>query len=247
MALTTLHKRKYYDIDPRFRFIIGFLFSFVLISIENERALLLSFILGLFYCLYCGKWKNAIGFILAYILLQYWAYKLLMQDEVSGMITGVIMFRRLMLIGVFITPLASVEIGALVAAMYKLKLPRMFIISIAIIFRFLPTIKEEYIAVRNSQKFRGIGRSIINVILHPVIFYETLLVPLTIRIMKISDELSASAMLRGADRKGNGTCYRDLKITALDCLILLFMLTSMSLIVLYNYNISISEVIAWLS
>ena len=237
MEFIALEKRKYWEIDPRFRFLIGFLFSFILIVLEKEIALFLSFTLGLSYCVYCGKWKNAIGFIIVYILLQYWAYKLLSKEEVSGMITGVIMFRRLLLIGVFLTPLASVEIGALVAAMYKLKLPRLFIISMAIIFRFLPTIKEEYIAVRTSQKFRGIGRSIINVILHPVIFYETLLVPLTIRIMKISDELSASAMLRGADRKSNGTCYRDIKISFLDYIILLIMIISMTLIVLINYNI----------
>lgn len=241
-SIITLRTRRFWEVDPRIKFLIGSFGSLFIIFIQNEMALLAAFAIALCWCTYCGKWKNALVFGVLFGLLQYWAYWMLSQETVSGLITSAVMLRRFMLIGAFTVPLASVEIGELVGSMYKLKLPRFVIITMAIMFRFIPTIREEYRAVRTSQKFRGIGRSIINVIFHPVIFYETLLVPLTIRIMKISDELSASAMLRGADRKGNGTCFRNVKITFSD--FILFMIISLAMVacLLINYDIILLEV-----
>lgn len=235
-------QRRFWEVDPRIKFIVAVLGSTMFIVVSKEVTLFSTFVIALIWCVYCGKWKNAVALAVVYGAFQYHSYMMLVSGSTSGMITTSTMFRRLLVIGAFMTPLVSSKISELIGAMYKLKLPRFVIIGMATIFRFLPTIKEEYIAVRNSQKVRGIGRSIINIILHPIIFYETLLIPLTIRIMKISDELSASAMLRGADRKGRGTCFTDVKITASDILILLFMLAGMVFALLLNYGIVVLEV-----
>ena len=235
-------QRRFWEVDPRIKFIVATLGSVLFIVVSKEITLLTTFIIALIWCVYCGKWKNVVGLAIIYGIFQYHTYTMLVSGSTSGMITTSTMFRRLLVIGAFMTPLVSSKVSELIGAMYKLRLPRFVIIGMATIFRFLPTIKEEYIAVRNSQKVRGIGRSIINVILHPIIFYETLLIPLTIRIMKISDELSASAMLRGADRKGRGTCFTDVKITVSDIFILLFMLIGMTFALLLNYEIIVLEV-----
>ena len=235
--IVSLKPRRFWKVDPRIKFILAFISSILIAVIESEIAFLMALVIGLMWCVYCGKWKNALQIGGIYILIQYWAYWMLQQETVSGMIVTTTMIRRFLLLGAFITPLASVKIGSLVAAMYKLRLPRFIIISMAIMFRFLPTIREEYRAVRTSQKFRGIGRSIISVLIHPIIFYETLLVPLAIRIMKISDELSAAAMLRGADRKGNGTCFRDVKIVFTDVVAILIVLIAMTVTMLVNYGV----------
>ena len=241
--IISLKARRFWEVDPRIKFILAFSSSVFLSLMESELAFFVAFGTALIWCVYCGRWKNAAQIGIIYMILQYWAYWMLQQEHVSGMIVAATMLRRFMLLGAFITPLVTVEIGSLVAAMYKLKLPRFLIITMTIIFRFLPTIREEYRAVRTSQKFRGIGRSIINVILHPVIFYETLLVPLMIRIMKISDELSAAAMLRGANRKGNGTCFRDVKIIPTDIIAFIFVLIGMTVSMMINYGILLEGVV----
>ena len=223
-------------VDPRIKFAVGSIGSIFMLFIQNEASLLITFLLAISWCIYCGRWKNATTYAVLYGLLYWWYLNLINSNEVSGVIISVILFRRFLLIGAFVTPIVSVDIGVLIAAMHKMKLPRFIIITMAIMFRFIPTLKEEYRAVRTSQKFRAIGRSIFNVILHPITFYETLIVPLAIRVMRIADELSASAMLRGADRKGNGTCFRVVKITFLDYLVFIIFLAVMSLSVFINYN-----------
>ena len=232
-----IRKRKFYEVDPRIRFIVGLFGGIGLLFIQNEVPLFIGFVFALLWCIYCGKWKNALSFGIVYGLLFWWYLALMSAEEVSGLVVSVVLFRRFLLIGAFLTPLISVETGALVASMHKMKLPKFAIMSMAILFRFIPTLKDEYRAVRTSQKFRGIGRSIINVILHPITFYETLIVPLAIRIMKISDELSASAMLRGADKKEKGTCFREVRVSVLDYLMLVAFLLVMTLCIMLNYNI----------
>ena len=225
-------------VDPRIRFLVGFLGAILMFFIQNEVSLFLVFSLSMVWCVYCGQWKKAVSFAVLYGLLFWWYLALIGGEEVSGIIVPVILFRRFLLIGAFITPLMSVDIGVLVASMHKMHLPRFIILTMAIIFRFFPTLREEYRLVRTSQKFRAIGRSIFNIILHPITFYETLIVPLAIRIMRISDELSASAMLRGADRKGNGTCFREVKITILDYFVFIIFLVGMGYGIMLNSGIS---------
>ena len=231
-----IKKRSWYMVDPRIRFFVAIIGGILMLFIQNELSLLIAFGLSIAWCVYCGKWKNAVTFCVLYGLLFWWSYSLMQEKEISGIIISVILFRRFLLIGAFLTPLATVDVGSLVASMHKMHLPRFFVMTMAITFRFIPTLKEEYRAVRTSQKFRAIGRTLWNVIIHPITFYETLIVPLAIRIMRISDELSASAILRGADRKGNGTCFRDVKITFLDFLVFIIFLLTMSFCVLLNYE-----------
>ena len=233
---TYIKNRTWYEVDPRIRLLIAIIGGVLMLFIQSEFSLLIAFCVSILWCVYCGRWQNAASFAVLYGLLFWWSSSLMKQEEVSGVIISVILFRRFLLIGAFLTPLASVDVGALVASMHKMHLPRFFIMTMAITFRFIPTLKQEYRAVRTSQKFRAIGRTLWNVIIHPITFYETLIVPLAIRIMRISDELSASAILRGADRKGNGTCFRDVKITFLDFFVFLIFLLVMSFCVILNYE-----------
>ena len=238
-----IHDRKFFMIDPRIKFCVGLIGSFCMIFIENEIALIVAFILSVLYCIYCGKWKNALWFVAIFSLLFYWTCSMMNSDTPSsGFIIASLMLRRLMVIGAFATPLISTQMSLLTAALHKMKMPRFIIISMAILFRFIPTFSEEYRAVRTSQKFRGIARFILGALLHPIIFYETLIVPLAIRIMRISDELSAAAILRGADRKGNGTCFRELKITISDYFVFAIIILIISACMLINYNLLFVEV-----
>ena len=238
------NKRKFYEVDPRIKFIIGFIGSILMLFIKTEFALLTTFILGITWCIYCGRWKNAATISVIYGILYWWSMAMLSNTEsTSGFIIIAILFRRFMIIAAFVTPLATVEVGVLISALKKMHLPKMFVMSVAILFRFLPTIMEEYRSVRTSQKFRGIGRTIWNVIAHPITFYETLVIPVAIRIMRVSDELSASAILRGADKKNKVTAFRDVKITCTDILVLLVFLVSISCCVLINYGVLLEGVV----
>lgn len=237
--------RKFYEVDPKIKFLVGFIGSIFMLFIENEFALLIAFITGVAWCIYCGKWKNAVVITILYTLLYWWTIAMLNNPESqsSGFIVMTVLLRRFMLIACYVTPFATMEVGVLVASLKKMHLPKMFIMSIAILFRFFPTIQEEYRSVRTSQKFRGIGRNILNIIAHPITFYETLVVPLAIRIMRVSDELSASAILRGADKKHTVTSFRNVYVNALDVIVFILFICGITLSFLVNYGIVFKEVI----
>ena len=77
-----------------------------------------------------------------------------------------------------------------------MKVPRSIGIPFSVLLRFVPTIKIELKALKENMKIRGIVTSRFFPLLHPIKYIEYTLVPLLMRMIKISDELSASALIR---------------------------------------------------
>ena len=50
----------------------------------------------------------------------------------------------------------TTKIGELMSAMQKMHVPDGITISLAVVMRFFPTIKEEYAAIQDAMKMRGI-------------------------------------------------------------------------------------------
>ena len=86
-----------------------------------------------------------------------------------------------------------------ICAMEALHIPRQAIIPLAVTLRFMPSIREDFASLRDSMRIRGIDISLKGFFRHPLAMLEYSLVPLLIRSLKTSDELSASAMVRGID------------------------------------------------
>ena len=81
---------------------------------------------------------------------------------------------------------------AAAALMERVRLPQRVIIPFAVVFRFFPTVLEEYRSIRDAMRLRGVGwRS------GPVALVEYRLVPLVAGMVKIGDELSAASVTRG--------------------------------------------------
>lgn len=67
------------------------------------------------------------------------------------------------------------------------------VIPMLVIFRFIPTIRDEYHAISDAMRMRGIsfrGKK-------PLEMIEYRIVPLMISVVKIWDELSAASLTRG--------------------------------------------------
>lgn len=88
--------------------------------------------------------------------------------------------------------LASTKVSEFVAAFTRLRLPEKVIIPFAVIFRFFPTVAEEYCSIRDAMQLRGVSWKN-----GPVAMVEYRLVPLIASMVKIGDELSAASVTRG--------------------------------------------------
>lgn len=88
---------------------------------------------------------------------------------------------------------SSTTVSEFVAAMERMHISDKIVIPLSVIFRFFPTVGEEYGAIRDAMKMRGIrfgGEK-------PFLMVEYRLIPLMVSVVKIGDELSAAALTRG--------------------------------------------------
>ena len=120
--------------------------------------------------------------------------------------------------------ISSTPVGLLMNALEKLKLPFSVVITIAGMFRFFPTLKEEYGHIKNAMKMRGIGLNAVNVISKPILTLEYMMVPLLSSASRIGDELAAAGHTKGVDAPAKKVRYKTSRFTAADAFIFLYII-----------------------
>lgn len=104
----------------------------------------------------------------------------------------------------------------------RMHLPNKLIIPLSVMFRFIPTISEEWHSIRDAMRFRGIGISVRSVLTKPMMTLEYTMVPLLMSTATISDELAAASLSRGLDADTKRTCIEDIRLRTQDFLLILF-------------------------
>lgn len=106
--------------------------------------------------------------------------------------------------------------GEFVAAMEKMHISHGFTISVAVIFRFFPTLAEEWHAISDAMKMRRVrlfskkaGK-----------YLEYKLVPMLMCSVNIGEELSAAALTRGLDSECSRTSIHQVRLTLHDAVLL---------------------------
>lgn len=88
---------------------------------------------------------------------------------------------------------STTTVSEFVAAMERMHVSQKIVIPLSVMFRFFPTVGEEYVAIADAMRMRGIRLGGGN----PAAMMEYRLVPLLMCSVKIGEELSASALTRG--------------------------------------------------
>lgn len=86
----------------------------------------------------------------------------------------------------------TTTVSEFVAAMEGLHISKKFTVPVSVMFRFFPTIREEYSAIRDAMRLREVGSW-----RDPMEMLEYRMVPLLTGLLSIGNELSASALTRG--------------------------------------------------
>ena len=92
---------------------------------------------------------------------------------------------------------------------------------LVVMLRFAPTIILEFGEVREAMKIRGFLRSASTVLRYPLNTLEYAIVPMVFRSLKIADELSASAIVRGIESPYKKQSYYVSRISPLDAFLML--------------------------
>ena len=96
--------------------------------------------------------------------------------------------------------------GAVSSFLSKVRAPGSLIIAVLVMFRFFPTLRTELRRLRESMHNRGLT-SASHILLHPLLTFEYIVVPILIRFLQIADQLSVSALSRGINAPGIRSSY----------------------------------------
>jgi energy-coupling factor transport system permease protein len=143
------------------------------------------------------KWKGAALYIIVF------GGSLCLKMFGMPQLTGAANYIVLAIVGILLPFTPSVVMGYFVvttttvsefiAAMERLRLPQQITIPMSVMFRFFPTVAEEWSAIGDAMRMRGIrfGGGKTSAIL------EYRIVPMMICSVKIGEELSRAALTRG--------------------------------------------------
>ena len=222
MKLEIENKREdiYTSLDPRMKLLMLILFTTATYISRSTWVLLWDYIiivaLYMIRRLWRGAWRTGIlfgSFLILEFLIGF------IPHEGTKAALGLIIFflERTSIFFVMGNWMATkLRISDFSTALQNMHFPKGAIITLAVVFRYLPTVSDEFRSIKNTMKLRGIGLTFKNIILHQIKTGEYAIVPLIIRSMKIADELAASAMTRGLDLETKRTSYREIRLRLKD-------------------------------
>ena len=208
--------------DPRNKMLLMLLISILVFLSKNQNALHISVGLLFILMLTAKLYQTAVKFVVAYFIIYIVNYVIMIFLSLNPVITFIsfMFFFLLLMLPIFMSVtllINTTEVSELLGAMEAIHMPRQITIPFAVTLRFIPSLQKELGYIREAMKVRGIRLGIC----HPIQSMEYILVPLLMRALKISEELSASAMTRGIDSPDPKTHFIEMKFSFGDILVML--------------------------
>ena len=181
-------------LDPRCKILLLVCIGFVSYFLAGEVvSLALMLVYGLFIALgNGGKW--AAKMIITYIVVAYLnALLRYVQVPVLSVIMsvfGVTVLKLIPIVMMGLWILRTTYMDDLMVALQRMRLPQAVTIPLVVMFRYIPTLRIEYRQIRSTMDIRGISDTVWKRVCHPLATIEYILIPLLMRCLKVTDELS---------------------------------------------------------
>lgn len=124
------------------------------------------------------------------------------------------------IVGAYIS--GTTKVSELIYTLRRLHMPQWIVIPLSVLFRFFPTIRNDYRQIRKAMKFRGIATTTGDMFRHPVRTMEFIYVPLLNNATNVATDLASASLTRGLTDPGPKTSLIRVRFTLLDgfmCLI----------------------------
>lgn len=199
-SVLPFEKKSTIPLDPRTKIFLTLTVSTIMVAggvggvMNIVRPCL--FLLPVLLFLLSRKWSTA--FVLSLVYAVLFGCEMFLFPHLSGIpgfIVGAFIGIYTHILPGFIMGyymLCTTSVSEFVASMKRMHMPEKLIIPISVLFRFFPTCIEEYHAISDAMRMRGISS-----LRNPVKMLEYRIVPLMISVVKIGEELSAAALTRG--------------------------------------------------
>ncbi|MCR5702746.1 MAG: energy-coupling factor transporter transmembrane protein EcfT [Lachnospiraceae bacterium] len=212
-------------LDPRTKVILIFLTVFFSIFVPTGLFTCAWIVLVTVLGIMLGRVKKTIRAAVFFAAL--WLFAIFILPMLHGTVhTSLLVWLGLvfkcypccMLAGVII---GTTQISEFMAAMAKWNVSRSVVMPLAIMFRYFPTLKEDWGHIRDAMSLRGISLSPLCFLKSPGVVIDALYLPVLVTASRTADELAASAITRGIENPNRRTSRLDIRIKCVDVLAIL--------------------------
>lgn len=221
-------------IDPRTALLATCLLGIAAVLSNRPEAAHAACAIGALCALAAGAWRPCIALSAAYGLIA----AVMALAEGAGnttLVIAVVMlsymaqkFVVLALLGISLSKLASMQ--DLLAALQAMGAPQAVLIPCMVVLRFFPTIRRDASHLMESLKTRRVLAGRGYALRHPALVCELLVVPLLMRSVRVSDELAASALVRGLGGETRPTMLHPLSFGVRDAVVAALTLASIGVL-----------------
>lgn len=219
-------KRVFFTVDPRTKLFLMIIISFIAITgnITGNSIYARLVILLIPSLLVVANKEIVKGTVFCLIIFLGWyAEAFLIRGESqlydilifvpAGIVTR---FMPTVVMGYYF--LNTTQVEELIEGLERLKCSRKITIPIAVMFRFLPTIKEESSYIDDAMRMRNM--SLRNTLDRPITYIEYRMVPVLNSVIKIAEELTIASLTKGLNIKRPKTAIIQLRLKWYDVSIL---------------------------
>lgn len=215
-------KKRRLSLDPRTK-----LFLLIMIILSASMAPSLTYELGLVLLIaaagiLCGRIRYSLISASAYGLV--FGMTMLVLGTMSGSLrTTFVAFLGLvhkvypcgMMAGILIS---TTRVTEFMSAMYRIHAPKKLVIPLAVMLRYLPTIREDWGYIKDAMRMRDVAPNLAGLLTRPSMTVECVYVPLMMSASKAADELSMAAVTRGIENSKPRTCLTEIRFGPGDAL-----------------------------
>ncbi len=221
-------------VDPQTALLATCLLGIAAVISNRPEAAHAACAIGALCALAAGAWRPCIALSAAYGLIA----AVMALAEGAGnttLVIAVVMlsymaqkFVVLSLLGISLSKLASMQ--DLLAALQAMGAPQAVLIPCMVVLRFFPTIRRDASHLMESLKTRRVLAGRGYALRHPALVCELLVVPLLMRSVRVSDELAASALVRGLGGEIRPTMLHSLSFGVKDAVVAALTLASIGVL-----------------
>ncbi|MEM7118308.1 MAG: energy-coupling factor transporter transmembrane component T [Chloroflexota bacterium] len=209
-------------LDPRTKLLLLLLVNVLMYSYGSNLYLWAAVAFAALLLLLAGAFRPLVALIIFYTIL--YAIDFVMgfappnvRSMWAGLSLSFFIFLPFFMYSILL--FATTSIGDAAAAFSKWRTPNFILIPLLVLFRFIPTIRQEFRAITNAMRLRGaVGNG------NPLKTIEYIYVPLLLSLVKTGEELTLASLTRGLGLHPDRTYINNPTLKWYDFAALLIML-----------------------
>ncbi|ADD67732.1 cobalt transport protein [Denitrovibrio acetiphilus DSM 12809] len=214
--------------DPRTKILILIL---CILSAAMSPSLIYNLVLVFFIALFgivSGRLKYSVYSVVFYIFIYFVTMAAISaQNSLQTVFLAFFgLFHKVypcaMMSGIIIS---TTKVNEFLYAVNCARLTEKISIPLAIMFRYIPAIKDDWMFIKDAMRMRGVNPSFKNIFTNPSETINAIYVPLMMSASKAADELTIASLTRGIENPARRTCLVAIRMSMKDYFALIIFLS----------------------